>query len=80
LVTEHRRDGAIPTSNRFLFYELVSRGVIPKSYPGKRQPLQDISEALTHLRETGIVLWEEIVDETRVLSDWDYADTIYQYL
>jgi hypothetical protein len=26
LLQEHERDGAIPTSARFLFYELVQRG------------------------------------------------------
>jgi hypothetical protein len=31
LLAEHQRDGA-PTSIRFLFYELVSRGVVPKQY------------------------------------------------
>ncbi len=30
LLREHERDGAIPTSNRFLFYELEQRGIIPK--------------------------------------------------
>jgi hypothetical protein len=29
LLTEHEEDGAIPTSARFLFYELEQRGVVP---------------------------------------------------
>ena len=28
LLEEHRRHGILPTSHRFLFYELVSRGII----------------------------------------------------
>ena len=32
LLAEHEADGAIPTGIRFLFYELESRGVIPKDY------------------------------------------------
>jgi hypothetical protein len=80
LLNEHERDEAIPTSIRFLFYELVGRGVIPKSYPGKRQPGQDLSEAVMHLREEGLVPWDWIVDETRSLYNWAYAQTVYEYV
>ena len=80
LVQEHRRDGAVPTSIRFLFYELEGRGIIPKTYPGKRQPGQDVSEAMTHLRETGLVAWDEVVDETRSLHNWAYASTVYEHV
>ncbi len=44
---EHRRDGALPTSVRFLFYELVARSIIAKE--GDR-PDKIVSEALTDLR------------------------------
>ena len=57
LLAEHQRDGAIPTSGRFLFYELVSRSVVPKDHyvdeNGKkksRTPAQDVADALWHLR------------------------------
>jgi hypothetical protein len=80
LIKEHRQDGAIPTSIRFLFYELEGRGIIPKTYPGKRQPGQDVSEAMTHLREAGLVDWDEIVDETRSLHNWAYASTVYEHV
>jgi hypothetical protein len=30
LLAEHERDNALPTSARFLFYELVQRGVLSK--------------------------------------------------
>jgi hypothetical protein len=85
LLAEHRRDGAIPTSNRFLFYELLGRNVIPKDYrkadgtKKPRTPAQDVSDALTHLREKGIVPWSWIVDETRTLYEWDYAGTVIEY-
>jgi hypothetical protein len=80
LIAEHQRDGAIPTSIRFMFYELVSRSVVPKQYldeDGKlkgRQPSNDISDAMTHLRERGIVPWAWIVDETRSLASWGYGE------
>jgi hypothetical protein len=37
----HERDGTLPTSNRFLFYELVQAGVVSKHATGKRRPDQD---------------------------------------
>ena len=71
LIAEHERAGSllvgdsllstIPTNGRFLFYELEQRGLMPKAYVdeyGKkrpRQPKDDISDALMHLREKGIV-------------------------
>lgn len=81
LMEQHRRDGAIPTSMRFLFYELVAQGVIKKDEPHARQK---ISAALTALREAGHVDWEEIVDETRAVSDFtgsaNVAENLLQYL
>jgi hypothetical protein len=85
LIGEHERDGAIPTSIRFIFYELEGRAIIPKQYlredgtKAPRQPGQDVSEAMTHLREVGLVPWSWIVDETRSLHQWDYADSVYEY-
>jgi hypothetical protein len=86
LLREHEEDGAIPTSIRFLFYELLDQGVIPKAYydeDGKerrRTPSQDISDAVTVLRESGLVPWSWIVDETRTLHDRRYAESVYWYM
>jgi hypothetical protein len=86
LLTEHSEDDAIPTSGRFLFYELEQRRVIPKHYldgDGRkraRQPGQDVSRALTLLRQYGLVPWSWIVDETRSLDAWAYASTVVDYL
>jgi hypothetical protein len=75
LLQEHLRDGALPTSARFLFYELVARGIISKDAPppkaGKkttRRPDQYMGDALTDLRENGEVPWDWIADETRSLE------------
>jgi hypothetical protein len=73
LVEEHRRDGALPTSVRFLFYELVSRSVISKE--GDR-PDKIVSAALTDLRERGLVPWTDIVDETRSVEDFSGCATV----
>jgi hypothetical protein len=88
LLAEHRRDGAIPTSGRFLFYELVSRAVIPKDHyldehgeKKSRTPAQDVADALWHLRRKArIVPMDWIVDETRDLDSWQYADSVYRYV
>ena len=82
LYYEHLREGALPTSGRFMFYELEDRGIIPKLYrkadgtPLSRTPAQDISDALTRLREVGLIPWEHIVDETRTLDTWAYAESV----
>jgi hypothetical protein len=81
LLREHEAEGSLPTSIRFLFYELLDRGMVPKTYPeGTRTPSQDIADAVKRLREVGLVSWDWIVDETRTLYDWRYAGSVYQYV
>jgi len=88
LLAEHRRDGAIPTSGRFLFYELVSRGVVPKDHyrdetgnKKSRPPAQDVADASWHLRRKArIVPMDWIVDETRDLDSWQYAPSVGKYV
>jgi hypothetical protein len=73
LLDQHLRDEAIPTSVRFLFYELVARRIVAKS--GER-PDKIVSQALTWLRERGQVPWEWIVDETRSVEDFTGSATV----
>jgi hypothetical protein len=73
LLDQHLRDLAIPTSVRFLFYELVARRIIAKS--GER-PDKIVSQALTDLRQHGHVPWEWIVDETREVEDFTGSATV----
>jgi hypothetical protein len=72
---EHERDGALPTSVRFLFYELVQRGQIPRKAKGRIDRL--VSEALMDLRESGQVAWDYIIDETRDLDTSGYRTSIF---
>jgi hypothetical protein len=81
LLNEHERDGALPTSSRFLFYELVQRGILSKEQKGRaRRPDQDLHVALTQLRESGEVSWDWIVDETRSLDDFTGSPTVRQWM
>jgi len=70
LCREHERDGALPTSARFLYYELVQRGQLSKQRTGARRPDQDLHDALFDIREDGRIPWDWIVDETRSLDDY----------
>jgi hypothetical protein len=70
LLQEHERDGALPTSARFLYYELVQRRLLSKQKTGARRPDQNLHDALMDIRETGRVPWAWIVDETRELEDY----------
>jgi hypothetical protein len=76
LLKEHRTDNALPTSGRFLFYELVAREIISKHPTGKRRADQDMIEALTELRENNAIPWDWIVDETRSLENYGGCSTI----
>jgi hypothetical protein len=89
LLREHREQGddGLPTNNRFLAYELMQRRVIKKqNEKGKRRGDQNMHEALMHLRETGIIPWSWLDDESRKiifnpcwdnLKDW--AMTMVRY-
>jgi hypothetical protein len=70
LLQEHERDGTIPTNARFLYYELVQRGVLSKERTGVRRSDQNLHDALTDVREDGRIPWNWIVDETRSLEDY----------
>jgi hypothetical protein len=84
LLAEHEADGMLPTSGRFLFYECVAEGVIPKHAAGARRPDQNLSDALTDLRESREIPWSWIADETRSLDDFtgfgSIADGVEAYL
>lgn len=86
LLLEHERTGELPTSNRTLFYELVMREALSKERTPRtdgrvgRRPDQDLSDACKWLRDEGLVPWDWIVDETRSLAAWEYAETVAEYV
>jgi hypothetical protein len=70
LLQEHVADGMIPTSIRFLYYELVVRGICSKTKVDSRSPSGLLTTALTDLRKRGVILWDDIVDETRSVENY----------
>jgi hypothetical protein len=83
LLLEHEAAGELPTSNRFLFYELRQRsGPLygHRTRADGRSEDQNLSDASTWLRHEGLTPWDWIVDETRSMTEYEYADTIADYL
>jgi hypothetical protein len=69
----HSREDTLPTSLRHLFYEAVMAGVVAKGDSTRqtrgRRPDQNLTDAVTWLREHGYVPWSVIEDRTRHLTD-----------
>lgn len=91
LLLDHERNMGLPTSGRFVFYEMEQRGEATKPDPDDKRKnrrrskgwppgSQDVTDALTRLRERGVVPWSWIFDEERQLVEWDYAATVADYL
>jgi len=90
LYRQHQKAGTIPTSARFLYYELIAANVISKEKPEvkegckmTRRTDQCVIDALTKLRETidpktgeAYIPWDAIEDETRQLEDYRASETI----
>jgi hypothetical protein len=72
--------GMIPTNVRFLYYELVQMRFIAKHAKTVRRSDQYVAEAVMYLRNVGLVPWDWIVDETRHLDEWQYAESVAEYV
>jgi len=72
ILRQHEAAGELPTSARFVYYELKQAGY-PLAHHGARRDDQDVIDAVMHLREAGEVPWEWLADETRS-TDQTYAD------
>jgi hypothetical protein len=57
LLAEHQNSQALPTSARFLFYELVQRGIVSKERKtqGRRPDQRDGRRLITFFRNLGLV-------------------------
>ena len=87
----HERDGTLPTTGRFLFYELEGLGLATKPTPDDARPnkrrsigwpagAQDITDALLFLREAGVIPWEWIVDTERSVAVFTHAPSVAAYM
>src|SRR5262245_50647339 len=72
LLREHERnEDGLPTYPRFLYYELVVGQIISKVKTTKgRHNDQNMQDALTPLRDKGVIPWGWLGDETRKLDDF----------
>ena len=91
LLRRHAAEGGLPTNGRFVFYELEQEGNATKPSPDDLRPnrrrsrgwppgSQDVTDALTHLREVGAIPWSWVVDEERSLDQWAHAPSVLEYL
>lgn len=92
LLNEHAADpDGLPTTIRFLFYELEQRGLAQKpkredQRRNRRRSLgwppgaQDITDAVTQLRNEGIIPWDWLADMERSVTEWHHAPTVADYL
>ena len=78
LLHEHEVDGTLPTSARFVYYELKQAGYPFKEHQARR-PDQDVIDAIMDLREIGIVPWEWLSDETRSIDAGHLASSVGQW-
>jgi hypothetical protein len=80
----HAAAGDLPTSNRFVLYELRQESSPAlygfKSRSDGRSEDQNVSLASMWLRDAGLVPWDWLVDETRTLTAYPYAVTVAKYL
>jgi hypothetical protein len=75
-IADKAEAGELPTTLRYLFYEAVTAGIVPKKTgrKGGRRPDADLIQYATELREKGIIPWGAIVDESRTMmarSSWE---------
>lgn len=79
LLQEHDADGTLPTSARFIYYELKQAGYPLKKHQARR-PDQDVIDAIMDLREAGLVPWEWLSDETRSIDAGHVAVSAIQWV
>ena len=63
--------GEIPTSIRFVFYELEQLGLVSKErLPGTTSDNKNLTKAITWLRDKEIIPWDWVKDEFRMIHSW----------
>jgi hypothetical protein len=90
ILREHAADpDGLPTTLRFIFYEMEQRGLARKPTPdraGRRRTVgwppgsQDITDVVARMREDGDIPWDWFVDTERSAAIWLHAPTALGYL
>lgn len=79
ILTRHWQTGELPTSARFVYYELKQDGY-PLATHAVRRADQDVVDAISHLRKAGLVPWEWLADETRSVDEVYAAESVTAWL
>jgi hypothetical protein len=77
----HERDGELPTSSRFVFYELRQAGALairPRGPGHGSDP--DLADAVMWLRDRGLIPWHWIIDETRSVVAYASGASVAEHL
>jgi hypothetical protein len=78
VLERYRAAGELPTSARFVYYDLKQSGY-PLAQHATRLDSQDVTDAVKALRDTGQVPWEWISDETRSVQGPQLAASVRQW-
>jgi hypothetical protein len=70
--------GELPTSARFVYYELKQAGY-PLASHARRRDDQDVIDAVKVLRDVGLVPWEWLSDESRSVEGAHLAPSVTQW-
>jgi hypothetical protein len=79
VLERYQAAGELPTSARFVYYDLKQAGY-PLAQHARRRDSQDVTDAVKVLRDTGKVPWEWISDETRSVEGPHLAASVRQWL
>jgi hypothetical protein len=77
ILRAHQAAGELPTSARFIYYQLKQAGYPLKHHAARRDD-QDVIDAVMYLRKCGEVPWSWLADETRSVEESYAADSVAQ--
>jgi hypothetical protein len=79
VLRRYEAEGALPTSARFVYYQLKQAGY-PLIRHARRTDDQDVIDAVKVLRDVGLVPWEWLSDESRSVEGAHLAPSVRQWL
>jgi hypothetical protein len=79
MLRRYEADGALPTTVRFVYYDLKQAGY-PLTRHARRTDDQDVIDAVKVLRDVGLVPWEWLADESRSVEGPHLASSVTQWV